>query len=1324
MRRKKTILRMFLVPLIVVMLFQAVVAFGAVYLGGTTRHLNEYSVGIMEQIVKNRNLILANNMTHQWIDLYGEYEKAEDSVDGILRKEGLSLSQFLADEEAKNQFLSQMLDSTLTILRRNGVNGVYLILSDGVEDGREPDAEGEYKCSGIYFRDMDSYVNPSDYSDILMERGDYEFSHGLSIPFDVFWTAKFRFKPEGTRPEDDFFYKPYQAAREHPGTKAENLAFWSKSFCLEGNSEKDSYRMISYSVPLFYKGEVFGVMGIEVSDATLAGLLPSSELNDGEQSGYVIAQSDEAGRLLPFFLSGSAAKRGISLETPLELKDGGYTDFYQVENLGLQQSYYAKAVPFPMYNSNTPFEQNSWVLIGIQSGDSLFGLGHRIERNFILAVACAILFGTVAVWILMLHLVRPISNLAAWIRNVRNNSPGEPGKYRASDIAELRELFDAICDLTERQRKAELLAKEEKERYLLALQSSTDIIYTYDAGEDAIDIYNLSGEENQSSQMTHVEHMMDGLDQNPYLSDSDRQAIRELFLKAEERFELDIRYLTKSNGWQWLALSGKVIYDAGGQKNKVIGSIRNIQEQKEKERMESKAARLDLVTGLYRETVGREMIMAELEQSRPGILMLLDLDKFQDMNEQYGIEFGDAILEEIGHFILERSRECEKTKKSLLGVRAGGDEILLWFRGFERTEVLEFFESLNRMLSRLSSGADISVTASALKVEGDAGDYQQSSQQLQAALFYGKRRHRAKLTFCGEVPAEEYGERRACNEIASSGSLRNFNMVTKAFNLFDRGGQVGPVISVLFAKMGAAYRASDILMTEIQWDFNASALYRQWHAGENYSKEEQIHHFKAGMLENFQDMFREGYVIFDDEKGLDSDWRLIFHIPERAGGICIPMYDNGRLAGTVTLLRGKEYRSWSEEERAEIQEVVKIIETNVNRERYDLASRAKSDFLSRMSHEIRTPMNAIIGMTAIARQKEQSGQQVERCLEKIDQSSQYLLNLINDILDMSKIESGKMKLSYDSGSLEKLVDEIEDLMVPQLEAKHITYNRKISLKNPWVSADMMRVKQVIINLLSNAVKFTPEGGRVTMSLQEREMDGPKTAEGETEVYFAVEDTGIGIDPENQKRIFSAFEQEENYTAASYGGTGLGLSISSRLVRMMGGEIQLDSEKGRGSCFSFRLRLRLTGEKIETEPEKADIVEDFKGYRVLLVEDNELNTEIARTLLEMNGFEVRTAGDGKEGVECFASEEPGSYDLILMDIRMPVMDGLEAAKCIRRMERPDARTIPIIAMTANAFDEDMKKSIESGMNGHLAKPVDVGELLKTIREAVHRKDREK
>lgn len=377
------------------------------------------------------------------------------------------------------------------------------------------------------------------------------------------------------------------------------------------------------------------------------------------------------------------------------------------------------------------------------------------------------------------------------------------------------------------------------------------------------------------------------------------------------------------------------------------------------------------------------------------------------------------------------------------------------------------------------------------------------------------------------------------------------------------------------------------------------------------------------------------------------------------------------------------------------------------------ASKVKDKFLANMSHEIRTPMNGIIGMTEIAKQNADSPEKLMECIEKIDVSTKFLKMLINDILDMSRISSGKVYLQNEPFSLDELADDMETVFRPQTQNKGILFRTERNYDNAFFTGDEFKLRQVIMNLIGNAVKFTSEGGITFTISTEKRQDYYET------IKFSVKDTGIGIKAENIKKIFKPFEQSENSISREFGGTGLGLSISQSLVELMGGKIQVISEENKGSEFFFSLSFDFA--EPDTEKKKSADDYDFSGKRILLAEDNELNAEIAEELLEMAGFEVDTAYDGKEACEIFEDSEPDYYDIILMDMRMPVMDGLEATEKIRSMKRSDSKSIIIIAMTANAFREDRKRAADAGMNEYLTKPVDVRMLYKTLKKITDQRE---
>ena len=380
------------------------------------------------------------------------------------------------------------------------------------------------------------------------------------------------------------------------------------------------------------------------------------------------------------------------------------------------------------------------------------------------------------------------------------------------------------------------------------------------------------------------------------------------------------------------------------------------------------------------------------------------------------------------------------------------------------------------------------------------------------------------------------------------------------------------------------------------------------------------------------------------------------------------------------------------------------------------ANIAKTTFLNHMSHDIRTPMNAIVGFTDIAL-KLKPDRKVENYLKKIRQSSEYLMTLINDVLDISRIESGKLEYKPVPVDLGDMVNTVLSIARGYTENRDLIFTVSTEkLKNPYVMADELRIREVLLNIISNAVKFTKDGGTISFAAESR----PGKDEQHIIVRFRISDTGIGMSEEFQTRIFDEFSQENNGARTSYKGTGLGMAIAKRYVDLMGGKIEVSSRQGVGSTFTVEIPL-LIAEHVPAEKEEKlrnDIA--VRGLHVLLAEDNDLNAEIAVTLLEEKGMIVTRAVDGKSALTQFCNTAPGTFELILMDIMMPEMNGYETTKAIRNMpDRPDGKKIPIIAMTANAFAEDIQAALDAGMDGHVAKPVDMGMLLSVITKYIKR-----
>lgn len=1299
-RKKANIFRIFLIPLIAIMLIQGFITVGTLVVSKTTRMLKEYSTGIMNRLVENRRVILQNDMNQRWASIYEQ----EPVVNGILRQflksEGAGLDELLSSKEMKSKLLEQLFPECLDILQNNFTTGIFLILT-------ETDMQA-LEFEGFFIRDSDPDTNPANYTDLLLERGSKHLSREWNIPLDTYWTTRFHMDGQGKNIADSYFYEPWRAGAEYADADTKDLGYWSMPFILEEGTT-DSYEMITYSIPLRYEGQVYGVLGLEISSRRLYDYFPVAELNDSQQSGYMLAVRQKDGSYAPLVGKGVLYNLVCSGKDTFILQETDYENLSLVEDIRLnKQKVYAVTCPLKLYSNNVPYENTEWVLLGLKTEDDLFGMSRQLYIWMLAAVLIGLVFGMFGIYFLVKHLTKPIQRLMHCI------SRGSEGlqEFKLSNILEIDALYDVVNDLTDRQKEAENILLEEKERYRVALESSKDIFFSYDFQSYILDIVNhktMSGH-------WHCEDFASGFIAPDCIYEADRENVIQVMQSKADRLFVEFRIKWPEDAeFIWVALSSNAVYDTDGKRRKLVGSIRNIQEQKEREAEQLRKNTTDGVTGLYVFSAGVERLHECRRLRQDGVMINLFLNRLKESNEKNGIVFGDMILEEMGLLTRNSCQEfTERTKWRTVALRLDGDEFVLWLENQSKEQAAEFVEDLLGKISK-------SFEAEVFQVDVYAGmacaGKEQSTEKL---LRMAKQASRyvvpdvtGRYIFYEDIPEKKLTPLPELQgrEINTLDYSEEVSLVSLALNLFGKGADFPAQMLLMIQKIGRFYQASDVLVSVLRDDFSSSYLDYQWHRNRE-PVGENVRQYKEEEKERFFDWLGQEEVrYFSEEDSCKPELQCFLGVAPGQQGVMLPMYDSGSYMGNICILGIQPQLLENPEEYQDLAELGRVIESQLNQQQHDIASKAKSDFLSRMSHEIRTPMNGIIGMTAIALQQDQSQERVTDCLQKIRSSSNYLLGLINDILDMSKIESGKMKLDLLNFSIYEMLDTIRELIAPQIAGKHIDFVQDIQLTHSWFVADRMRISQVLINLLGNAVKFTPAEGRIVLTVHETE-----TTETEARVYFAVQDTGVGIAKEDQGRVFRSFEQAGATAAdpSKQRGTGLGLSISSRLIQMMGSSIQLESEMGEGSTFSFSILLEL-GENIEAGPEEEEI--SFDGCRILVVEDNELNAEIAQSLLEERNFEVDCVYDGAQAVERIRTTEPGTYDVILMDIMMPVMDGLEATRTIRSMEREDCRTIPIVAMSANAFDDDLKKSVECGMNGHLSKPVEVDKLYQKLNEVI-------
>lgn len=1296
MKKKKSLWNIFLIPILIIVFVQGAVPFLTLIFSGIRSNMENAVIGLDSHTVENRKVVLENDMIEQWSSVYKESDSLSSALTKVLSNHQMDMQGFMGSGKVQEEYLETVFYDMVEVLQYNSTSGIFLVLGN---DG-DTDSEGEYK--GFWVRDSDPQTKTASRTDLLMERGSKVLSQNMSISLDTSWHTDFHFQGNGKRDADDFFYQPYITAENYVDsrTSMKNLGYWSKPFILE-DFYKDNHKMITYSAPLVYDKTVYGVLGIEVGVNDLTKFFPVKDLDSDLNAGFALVVDHGNGNYEGIAGEGAlydAVSRDGSdfvLEEPVQ------------ENLRLvqgaaigKQQIYGLVSNLELYSRNVPYEDTQWALCGFVTEDSVYGLISDVYERILGAILGSALMAVILVYFLVQYATEPVYHL---VESVRGGVKGIHG-FQESGIQELDELHKVIENLTDTQMQTENQLLEEKERYRIAVESSQDAFFTYKCKEKLLEIVNSKGNDGVWDCGKHPEFL-----DNDSIHPADKAKLVNAVKSSDGVLDVDFRLQHANGEFQWVNLSGSITFDENKERSRVVGCIHNVHQHKLLEQAQKRKQIYDSITSFYRLGSGLEVVETLCRDDPEGVLVLLEIQQFSKIDERYGLIFGDIILEQFAGLLAKRFQE--DGLNGGIYIRAGADQMLVWLPVCTTGPIVRSVQGLEKEFGALTDEKHLSLSLKCgIAVTGSRNSLSEALEQTKTALT-AARHGKQEIMFYEELSTVE----KACAvdvafaEVASLERLKEMTLSSIALNLFDRDGDTSVVLDILALKLQEKYHLTDIVITHFNGEYMVNNLLYCWKTWEKkdgwdgmvHCSEKQYQHFVE--TQEMQQLLTSGESIRKEP--------LIQPFASGRNDIVFHMTDNGQYSGSIVFRDIDQDVLEKKEECKCLEEISAIIQNRLNLERHDLSAKAKSDFLARMSHEIRTPMNGIIGMTEIALKDGQTEERRIDCLRKIEYSSEYLLGLINDILDMSKIESGKMRLIEEKCNLMEMIQGLRPLLEAKLNENNIQYIADIQLKNHWFMADSLRLNQVLVNLLGNALKYSRPDGHVWLTVRETEEE-----KGFSNLYFQVRDDGIGIAPEKQQLIFRQFEQADNSENARKQGTGLGLAISRRIVRMMDSDIKLESEPGKGSSFSFNVKLQpVSGEKttVTSQPEEIS----FPGKRILVVEDNELNMEIICTILENYGIKTEQAVNGKEAVRRMEESVPGYYDMIFMDIMMPEMDGLEATRTIRNLDREDCKKIPIYAMSANAFDEDVKRSLASGMNGHLSKPVNLQVLEKTLQKVL-------
>ena len=995
MKKKKSLWNIFLIPILIIVFVQGAVPFLTLIFSGIRSNMENAVIGLDSHTVENRKVVLENDMIEQWSSVYKESDSLSSALTKVLSDHQMDMQGFMGSGKVQEEYLETVFYDMVEVLQYNSTSGIFLVLGN---DG-DTDSEGEYK--GFWVRDSDPQTKTASRTDLLMERGSKVLSQNMSISLDTSWHTDFHFQGNGKRDADDFFYQPYITAENYVDsrTSMKNLGYWSKPFILE-DFYKDNHKMITYSAPLVYDKTVYGVLGIEVGVNDLTKFFQVKDLDSDLNAGFALVVDHGNGNYEGIAGEGAlydAVSRDGSdfvLEEPVQ------------ENLRLvqgaaigKQQIYGLVSNLELYSRNVPYEDTQWALCGFVTEDSVYGLISDVYERILGAILGSALMAVILVYFLVQYATEPVYHL---VESVRGGVKGIHG-FQESGIQELDELHKVIENLTDTQMQTENQLLEEKERYRIAVESSQDAFFTYKCKEKLLEIVNSKGNDGVWDCGKHPEFL-----DNDSIHPADKAKLVNAVKSSDGVLDVDFRLQHANGEFQWVNLSGSITFDENKERSRVVGCIHNVHQHKLLEQAQKRKQIYDSITSFYRLGSGLEVVETLCRDDPEGVLVLLEIQQFSKIDERYGLIFGDIILEQFAGLLAKRFQE--DGLNGGIYIRAGADQMLVWLPVCTTGPIVRSVQGLEKEFGALTDEKHLSLSLKCgIAVTGSRNSLSEALEQTKTALT-AARHGKQEIMFYEELSTVE----KACAvdvafaEVASLERLKEMTLSSIALNLFDRDGDTSVVLDILALKLQEKYHLTDIVITHFNGEYMVNNLLYCWKTWEKkdgwdgmvHCSEKQYQHFVE--TQEMQQLLTSGESIWKEP--------LIQPFASGRNDIVFHMTDNGQYSGSIVFRDIDQDVLEKKEECKCLEEISAIIQNRLNLERHDLSAKAKSDFLARMSHEIRTPMNGIIGMTEIALKDGQTEERRIDCLRKIEYSSEYLLGLINDILDMSKIESGKMRL--------------------------------------------------------------------------------------------------------------------------------------------------------------------------------------------------------------------------------------------------------------------------------------------------------------------------